>query len=69
MIGLDHRCAVKLLGQTVVIVTHDPRAAAYADRAVFLKDGQIVEDVACDGSSELSQRIRIIMEAMEQLEL
>lgn len=57
------------LGQTVVIVTHDPRAAAYADRAVFLRDGQIVEDIMCDGADELSQRIRIIMEAMEKLEL
>ena len=57
------------LGQTVVIVTHDPRAAAYADRAVFLKDGLIVADIMCDGSDELSQRIRIIMETMEKLQL
>jgi putative ABC transport system ATP-binding protein len=57
------------LGQTVVMVTHDPRAAAYADRAVFLKDGHIVDDVPCNGSNDLSQRIRIIMEAMERLQL
>ena len=57
------------LGQTVVVVTHDPRAAAYADRAVFLKDGNIVEDIMCDGSNDLSQRIRIIIEAMERLQL
>ena len=31
------------LGQTTVMVTHDPKAASYADRVVFLKDGQIVE--------------------------
>jgi putative ABC transport system ATP-binding protein len=57
------------LGQTVVVVTHDPRAAAYADRAVFLRDGLVVGHVTCDGSNELSQRIRIIMEAMERLQL
>jgi putative ABC transport system ATP-binding protein len=31
------------LGQTIVMVTHDPKAASYADRIVFLKDGQIVD--------------------------
>jgi putative ABC transport system ATP-binding protein len=40
------RNAVRELGQTVVMVTHDPTAAAYADRAVFLADGQIVDDLA-----------------------
>jgi len=29
--------------QTVLMVTHDPRVAAYADRTVFLKDGRVVE--------------------------
>ncbi|MGI8667109.1 MAG: ABC transporter ATP-binding protein [Jatrophihabitans sp.] len=33
------------LGQTVVIVTHDPRAASFADRVVFLADGQIVDEL------------------------
>jgi putative ABC transport system ATP-binding protein len=36
------RRAVVELGQTVVMVTHDPIAAGYADRAVFLTDGRIV---------------------------
>ena len=31
--------------QTVVIVTHDPRAASFADRVVFLADGQIVDEL------------------------
>ena len=31
--------------QTVVIVTHDPRAASYADRVVFLADGRIVDEM------------------------
>ncbi len=39
------RRAVDDLGQTVVMVTHDPTAAAVADRAVFLADGRIVDDL------------------------
>ena len=39
------RTAVDKDGQTVVIVTHDPRAASYADRVVFLADGMIVEEL------------------------
>ena len=31
--------------QTIVMVTHDPKAASYADRIVFLKDGQIVDEM------------------------
>jgi len=39
------RSVVDQLGQTVVMVTHDPGAAAYADRVVFLVDGRIVEEL------------------------
>jgi putative ABC transport system ATP-binding protein len=39
------RHSVDELGQTVVIVTHDPRAAAYADRVLFLADGRIVDEL------------------------
>jgi putative ABC transport system ATP-binding protein len=39
------RRAVDELGQTVVVVTHDPVAAGYADRALFLADGRIVDTV------------------------
>ena len=38
------RTAVREFGQTIVMVTHDPVAASYADRAVFLADGRIVDD-------------------------
>ena len=38
------RAAVDGFGQTVVMVTHDPRAASYADRVVFLADGRIVNE-------------------------
>jgi putative ABC transport system ATP-binding protein len=40
------RQAVREHGRTIVMVTHDPVAASYADRAVFLVDGQIVDDLA-----------------------
>jgi putative ABC transport system ATP-binding protein len=43
------RSSVDDLGQTTVMVTHDPAAAAIADRILFLADGRIVRDVgACD---------------------
>ncbi len=40
------RRSVDSVGQTVVMVTHDPRAAAIADRILFLADGRIVKDIA-----------------------
>ena len=40
------RDAVAIDGQTTVMVTHDPRAAAAADRVLFLADGRIVGDLA-----------------------
>jgi putative ABC transport system ATP-binding protein len=38
------RDVTKKYGRTVVMVTHDPRIAAYADRIIFLKDGKIVDE-------------------------
>ena len=40
------RDSVDRLGQSVVMVTHDPTAASYADRVLFLADGQIVGELA-----------------------
>ncbi|KDN87793.1 ABC transporter [Kitasatospora cheerisanensis KCTC 2395] len=40
------RGCVEELGQTVVMVTHDPVAAGYADRVVFLADGRLVDEMA-----------------------
>ena len=40
------RTSVDRDGQTVVIVTHDARAASYADRVIFLRDGNIVDSLA-----------------------
>jgi putative ABC transport system ATP-binding protein len=45
------RNAVDEYGQTVVMVTHDPEAASYADRLVVLRDGRIVHDAPA-GSAE-----------------
>ena len=39
------RQAVRDFGQTIVMVTHDPTAAGYADRVVFLADGQVVDQM------------------------
>jgi putative ABC transport system ATP-binding protein len=39
------RQAVDTLGQTIVMVTHDPVAASYSDRVVFLADGKIVGEL------------------------
>jgi putative ABC transport system ATP-binding protein len=39
------RAAVDELRQTIVMVTHDPNAAGYADRVIFLVDGQIVDEM------------------------
>jgi putative ABC transport system ATP-binding protein len=39
------RRSVKEMGQTIVMVTHDPVAASYADRVVFLGDGRIVDEM------------------------
>lgn len=41
-------------GQTVVLVTHDPAAAATAERVVFLADGNIVKDVARTSAQDLA---------------
>jgi putative ABC transport system ATP-binding protein len=39
------RRAVREFGQTIVMVTHDPGAASYSDRVVFLADGKIVDEI------------------------
>ena len=44
MLGFLRR-SVPTCGQTIVMVTHDPGAAAYADRVLFLADGRIVDEM------------------------
>ncbi|MFD9005407.1 ABC transporter ATP-binding protein [Streptomyces sp. NPDC059582] len=52
------RNSVRELGQTVVMVTHDPVAAAYADRVVFLADGRIVDEVYEPTADSVLDRMR-----------
>ena len=52
------RDAVAVDGQTTVMVTHDPRAAAVADRVLFLADGLIVEDLAEPSEDEIIAAMR-----------
>jgi len=54
------------LQQTIIIVTHDPRAATYADRVVFLRDGQIRYDILFDPQQEMGQRLRTVISTMEE---
>lgn len=54
------RGTVDRFGQTVVMVTHDPRAASYADRVVFLADGRIVADLE-------EPSIELILEQLKHL--
>jgi putative ABC transport system ATP-binding protein len=44
-------------GQTVVMVTHDPVAASYADRVVVLADGRIVRDVPQPGAARIAEQL------------
>src|SRR6266536_3053039 len=50
--------SVRELGQTVVMVTHDPTAAAYADRVVFLVDGRIVGELADPTAERVLERMK-----------
>jgi putative ABC transport system ATP-binding protein len=54
------RDAARDLGQTIVMVTHDPTAAAYADRVVFLTDGRVIDELLePDVDSILSRMARL----------
>ncbi len=52
------RGAVSDMGQTVVMVTHDPGAAAYADRALFLADGRIVDEMSNPTAERVIDRMK-----------
>jgi len=52
------RRAVKEFGQTIVMVTHDPVAASYADRIVFLEDGKIVDELLDPTPDSVLDRMR-----------
>jgi len=50
--------AVAELGQTIVMVTHDPVAAAYADRVVFLADGKVVDEMSDPTAERVLDRMK-----------
>jgi putative ABC transport system ATP-binding protein len=52
------RRAVNEYHQTVIMVTHDPQAAACADRVMFLRDGRLVLDLRAPGPDEILDAIR-----------
>jgi putative ABC transport system ATP-binding protein len=66
--NLDSRSGAELLtflrdavndhGQTIVMVTHDPTAAAYADRIVFLADGRIVDEMREPTAQKILDRMK-----------
>jgi putative ABC transport system ATP-binding protein len=52
------RHAVREMGQTIVMVTHDPVAASYADRVVFLADGHITDELDRPSADAVLDRMR-----------
>jgi putative ABC transport system ATP-binding protein len=56
------------LNQTVIVVTHDPKAAAFASRVIFLRDGLVVKELQPGHDQPLPERLRNIMSTMEELE-
>ena len=68
--NLDSRSGAEVLGflrrsvdefaQTIVMVTHDPNAASYADRVLFLADGRIVDEMATPTSALVLERMKTL---------
>ena len=54
------RRAVTEFGQTVVMVTHDPVAAGYADAALFLADGRVVDSLADPTAAGVLDRLKAL---------
>ena len=52
------RRSVDEFGQTIVMVTHDPVAAAYADRVVFLADGRVVDEMREPTADTILERMK-----------
>ena len=50
--------AVRDFGQTIVMVTHDPHAAGYSDRVVFLADGRVVDEISEPTVESVLDRIK-----------
>lgn len=64
IVGLLRKVANEF-GRAVLMVTHDPRLAAYADRIIFLKDGRIVDETRLEG--KMSDNVTQLREKVEAL--
>ena len=54
------RRAVDDFGQTIIMVTHDPSAAAFADRVVFLVDGRVVDEIVAPTRDSVMDKMRTL---------
>jgi putative ABC transport system ATP-binding protein len=54
------RRSVREFGQTIVMVTHDPAAASYADRVVFLEDGRVVDELTEPTAEAVLDRMKTL---------
>ena len=71
--NLDSKAGVEMLtflrkvvddmGQTIVMVTHDPVAASFADRIVFLADGRVVDEMLDPTAERVLDRMKKFGEA------
>ena len=57
LLGFLRRSTTEM-GQTIVMVTHDPGAASYADRVLFLNDGHIVDEMAAPTAATVLDRMK-----------
>jgi putative ABC transport system ATP-binding protein len=57
------RRSVDEFGQTIVMVTHDAHAAAYADRVIFLADGQLVDELVDPDANAILERMKSFEQA------
>jgi putative ABC transport system ATP-binding protein len=55
----------KKFGRTVIMVTHDPRIAAYADRIVFLKDGKVIDETLLE--TRKVKNIELVTDKMNEI--
>lgn len=75
--NLDTRTSTQILNllkdlqathdQTIVIVTHDPRAAAYGDEVIYLEDGQITSTIALNGTKGGEARAKAVLSWLQKL--
>jgi putative ABC transport system ATP-binding protein len=54
------RASVREFAQTIVMVTHDPNAAAYADRVIFLADGAIVDELYAPTADTVLDKLKVL---------